>query len=190
MKRLKLVRLVATCLRPLLLWMLSLFFDKRYLIGKEFDTGFRGISWGLRAIWTRNILRLGAAYPCPVGLNCKISNFYNIDFHPDEISMFQQNGLYLQNFKAKIVFGHGSYIAPNVGIITSNHRLDNLDLHDDGEDVIIGENCWIGMNSVILPGVVLGRKTIIAAGSVVNSSFPDGHAVVGGAPARVLKRLD
>lgn len=54
---------------------------------------------------------------------------------------------------------------------------------------MIGDKCWIGMNSVILPGVVLGDNTIVGAGSVVTKSFENGHCVVAGNPAKLIKRL-
>ncbi|MGF6348662.1 DapH/DapD/GlmU-related protein [Variovorax sp. W2I14] len=67
--------------------------------------------------------------------------------------------------------------------------MDSLDKHEEGEDIVIGEHCWIGMNVVVLPGVVLGPKTIVAAGAVVTKSFPEGNSVIGGVPAKLLKRL-
>ena len=45
------------------------------------------------------------------------------------------------------------------------------------------------MNSVILPGVVLGDHTIVGAGSVVTRSFEEGHCVIAGVPARKIKEL-
>ena len=50
----------------------------------------------------------------------------------------------------------------------------------------IGPDCWIGAKVTILDGVVLGRGSVVAAGSVVNRSFPD-FAVIGGVPARLLR---
>ena len=50
----------------------------------------------------------------------------------------------------------------------------------------IGEDCWIGSKVTILDGVRIGRHCVIAAGAVVNQSFPD-HSVIGGVPARLLK---
>ena len=58
-----------------------------------------------------------------------------------------------------------------------------------GKDIIIGKKCWIGMNSVILPGVVLGDHTIVGAGAVVTKSFVDGNCVIGGNPARIIRKL-
>ena len=88
-----------------------------------------------------------------------------------------------------IIIGKGTYIAPNVGIVTTNHDTSNLDRHLPGKNVELGKSCWIGMNSVILPGVVLGDNTIVGAGSVVTKSFPEGHCVIAGNPARKIKDL-
>lgn len=46
------------------------------------------------------------------------------------------------------------------------------------------------MNSVILPGVSLGDFTIVGAGSVVTKSFPDGHLIIAGNPAKPIRHLD
>ena len=46
------------------------------------------------------------------------------------------------------------------------------------------------MNSVILPGVKLGTRTIVAAGSVVTKSFPEGYCVIAGSPAKIIRYLD
>jgi acetyltransferase-like isoleucine patch superfamily enzyme len=183
------IKRVAYIIRPILLLFLSLFFDRKYLTGRHFNEGLGGFVLAFRSIWVKNILRLGAPKPWPTGLTCHISVANNIFFHPDDLNNFQSPGTYFQNFMGCIHIGRGSYIGPNVGIITANHKLDELDAHEKGRDVFIGEKCWIGMNAVILPGVVLGPCTVVAAGSIVNKSFPEGHEVIGGAPARLLKKI-
>ena len=180
---------VFATIAPIIGVVLRLFFDSRYLRGRHFEGSFAGHLWGLRAVWTRNILRLGKAYPFPVALGVRISNARNITFHQDNLNNFQSPGLYLQNFSGHITLGHGCYLAPNVGIITANHDPLNLDEHLLAQDVVIGDECWIGMNSVILPGVVLGPKTVVGAGSVVTRSFEGGYAVIAGSPARLIKSL-
>ncbi len=55
------------------------------------------------------------------------------------------------------------------------------------QPVVIGDGCWIGHGCVILAGTHLGRNVVVAAGSVVRGSFPD-HAVIGGVPAKVIRR--
>ena len=185
----RLARALFSAIAPIIGALLRLFFDGRHLRGRHFEGSFAGYVWGLRAVWTRNILRLDKTYPFPVALGARISNARNITFHPDNLDNFQSPGLYLQNFAGHITLGHGCYLAPNVGIITSNHDPINPDEHLDAQDVVIGDGCWIGMNSVILPGVVLGPKTVVGAGSVVTRSFADGNAVIAGAPARLIKSL-
>lgn len=53
--------------------------------------------------------------------------------------------------------------------------------------VEIGPGCWLGTGAVILPGARLGRNVVVAAGAVVRGEVPD-HAVVAGAPARIVRR--
>ncbi len=102
---------------------------------------------------------------------------------------FQHFGCYFQCWRGKIKIGKGSYIAPNVGIITQNHDLQDLDTHAEAKDVVLGQKCWIGMNSIILPGVILGDKTIVGAGSVVTKSFVNGNCVIVGNPAKIIRDL-
>jgi acetyltransferase-like isoleucine patch superfamily enzyme len=168
----------------------SFFLKKEILTGRWFHKHSSGYLWAARTIWQRNILHLAPRAPWPIALGCTVSNFENIEFDPDDLNNFQSNGTYFQNFNGKIFLGKGTHIAPNVGIITSNHDIHDLGKHTAGKDVHIGENCWIGMNSVILPGTLLGPHTIVAAGSVVSKAFPQGHIIIGGVPAKVLKAIE
>ena len=113
----------------------------------------------------------------------------NIIFDNDDLNNFQGKGNYYQCFDGKIYIGKGTYIAGNVGLITANHNVDDLDEHVQGEDIVLGEKCWIGMNAMILPGVTLGEQTVVGAGAVVTHSFEEGHCVSGGNPARIIKKL-
>lgn len=174
---------------PLILFFLRIFYDKKYLKGRHFENNLSGYLYSFKSIWIKNILRLAHPMPFPTALTCVISNCNNIHFHADDLNNFQSSGTYFQNFTGHIYIGKGTYIAPNVGIITANHQLDDLDAHVKGKNVVIGEKCWIGMNSVILPGVELGENTIVAAGAVVTKSFPQGKVVLAGVPAKVIKEI-
>ena len=57
------------------------------------------------------------------------------------------------------------------------------------KNVNIGDDVFIGINSIILPGVNIGNKVVVAAGSVVTKSVPDGM-IVGGNPARIIGDYD
>lgn len=92
---------------------------------------------------------------------------------------------YIQSFH-DIELGKGVWIASGVSIIASNHKIGNPDEHEPMKKVAIGDYCWIGANAVILPGVQLGPKTVVGAGSIVTKSFPEGHCVVAGNPAKKL----
>lgn len=183
----RLFKPVLHILRPILLFILLGFFDRKYLTGKHFEVGFAGYLWAARSIWQRSILRLAPPLPFPAGLGCSISKAQNLKFHSDDLNNFQTNGTYFQNFAAEIVLGRGCYIAPNVGLITANHDPADVSKHLPGANITIGEKCWIGMNCVILSGVSLGPNTIVGAGSVVTKSFPEGHCIIAGSPARHIR---
>lgn len=55
--------------------------------------------------------------------------------------------------------------------------------------ITIGDNVFIGMNSIIMPGVTIGENSIIGAGSVVTKSFPK-NSIIAGVPAKRIKSLD
>jgi len=85
----------------------------------------------------------------------------------------------------------GDYVqfGPNVGVLSSNHDLYDQTKYTNAP-INIGDYSWVGMNSVITAGVELGSRTIVAAGSVVTKSFPEGFCVIGGVPAKLIKQLD
>lgn len=174
---------------PLLKFMGSIFFEKKYISGKYFENSLIGWKWLLRSILWQKVVGINRHIPWPVSPFIIISDPKNVIFNVDDINNFQTFGNYFQNFKATIHIGKGTFIAPNVGIITINHDPYNLDKYLDGKDVIIGEKCWIGMNTVILPGVELGNYTVVGAGSVVTKSFPEGNAIIAGNPAKVIKKI-
>jgi acetyltransferase-like isoleucine patch superfamily enzyme len=98
-------------------------------------------------------------------------------------------GCYVQGID-RIYIGDYTQIGPNVGIITANHDLYDNRMHFGGQPVTIGCYCWIGMNSVILPGVQLGDFTVVGAGSIVTTSFQQGYCVIAGNPAKIVKTLE
>lgn len=89
----------------------------------------------------------------------------------------------------KLEIGDYTIIAPNVGLITANHDKNDYRIYHN-QRIKIGKYCWIGMNAVILPGVILGNHTIVGANAVVTTSFPNGYCVIAGNPAKEIKKLD
>lgn len=88
-----------------------------------------------------------------------------------------------------IIIGDGTLIGHNVVLATINHDLDPLKRGDNIlAPIIIGERVWIGASATILPGVRIGDGAVVAAGAVVTKDVPE-NVVVGGVPARVLKKI-
>lgn len=85
------------------------------------------------------------------------------------------------SFKAGLHIGAESYIAFNARVMTHDFTR-GLYLHTR-----IGERCFIGGQSIILPGVSIGDDCIVGAGSVVTKDVPDNCAVAGN-PAKIISR--
>jgi acetyltransferase-like isoleucine patch superfamily enzyme len=91
-----------------------------------------------------------------------------------------------------IEMGDHVICGPNVVVIASNYRYEKLSvpLDQQGQTSIgirIGRNVWIGANSVILDGAVIGENSIVVANSLVNRRFPP-NSIIQGNPAKVVLR--
>ena len=92
---------------------------------------------------------------------------------------------------AKVTIGDNCFMAPNVAIYTAGHPIYpdvRSAMWEYGKQVTIGDNVWIGGNTVICPGVHIGSNVIIGAGSVVTKDIPD-WAVAAGNPCKVLRMI-
>lgn len=85
-----------------------------------------------------------------------------------------------------IEIGDNTIIAPGAKIISANHDFSNFNTHVPSDSIMIGANCWIGANAVILPGVKLADNVIVAAGAVVTKSCLIENSVLVGVPARAI----
>ena len=92
---------------------------------------------------------------------------------------------------AKVKLGDNCLIAPNVAIYTAGHTLhpDARSLgYEYGIGITVGDNVWIGGNTVISPGVQIGNNVVIGAGSVVTKDIPDWTLAFGN-PCRVVRKI-
>lgn len=88
-----------------------------------------------------------------------------------------------------IEIGDYTLIGPAVQIYTPQHPHDHIERRQPvewAERVVIGRDCWIGGGAIICPGVEIGDRVIVGAGSVVVNDVPSDTTVVGN-PARVIK---
>lgn len=87
--------------------------------------------------------------------------------------------------------GDNVMMGPDVTILTQTHNIERTDIPMGQQgmrvaEVVIGNDVWIGMRVVIMPGVKVGNGAVIGAGAVVTKDVPD-FAVVGGVPAKIIK---
>ena len=89
-----------------------------------------------------------------------------------------------------ITIGDNVLFGSNVVIATVNHDFDPANRRTAyPSPVVIGNNVWIGSSVTIVPGVTIGENAIVAAGAVVTKDVPP-NTVVGGNPARILRKID
>ena len=123
--------------------------------------------------------------------------FINPPFYCDYGSHIEVGKNFFANYNctiidvAKVKIGDNCQMAPNVAIYTAGHPLHPVarnSMYEYGISVTIGDNVWIGGNTVIMPGVHIGSNTVIGAGSVVTRDIPDWSVAVGN-PCRVIKKI-
>lgn len=90
-----------------------------------------------------------------------------------------------------IRIGTHTLIGPHCQFYTPQHPMDYVERREEKETaypITIGEDCWLGGNVVVCPGVTIGNRCIIAAGSVVTKDIPD-DSLAAGIPAVVKRSL-
>ena len=92
-----------------------------------------------------------------------------------------------------VTIGSHVNLAQGITVTALNHNFadKNKRIDEQGvstKPVVIGDDVWIGANAVILPGVTIGKHAVVAAGAVVTTDVPE-NTVVGGVPAKVIKKL-
>ncbi|WP_370249507.1 DapH/DapD/GlmU-related protein [Nocardioides sp.] len=95
---------------------------------------------------------------------------------------------------AGIELGDAVWLGQDVFISDASHGYQDPEVpigrqFGSHQPVSIGAGSWIGHGAIILPGARIGRQVVVAAGSVVRGEVED-HAVVAGAPARIVRRLE
>ncbi len=89
----------------------------------------------------------------------------------------------------EIRIGCRTLIGPNVQLLTAIHPMEAEERAtgiERGAEIVIGDDCWLGGGVIVCPGVRIGNRCIIGAGSVVTRNIPDDSVAVGN-PARVIR---
>lgn len=96
------------------------------------------------------------------------------------------------NVPSSVTIGENVMIGQELLVYTNNHRMDRIDIPmkeqgwTESKPVVIGDDVWIGSRVTILPGVHIGKGSVIGAGAVVTKNVPD-YEIWGGNPACFLK---
>ena len=95
------------------------------------------------------------------------------------------------SIRGPLTIGEDVMMGPDVVILTHTHKISDITIpmRQQGSEirpVTIGNDVWIGMRSIIMPGVTVGNGVVIGAGAVVTKDVPD-YAVVGGVPAKIIR---
>ncbi len=113
----------------------------------------------------------------------------NVDVrHPENVSIgarsYVNGGMIAASPNARIVIGEDCMLSYGVHLRTDMHRFDNSDTPmnrqgNDEDDIILGDDVWVGYGAQIMSGVTVGSHSIVGAGAVVTHDVPE-YAVVGG----------
>ena len=132
---------------------------------------------------------------CVIGWPYVLQGVENFQFS-DNVSIGP--GATIYSTAAKLIIKEHVVTGPNLTIITGDHMpivgryIDTVKASgkkpECDQDVIIESNVWIGCNVTILKGVTMGRGSIVAAGSVLTKTVPP-YSIVGGVPARIIKKV-
>lgn len=153
---------------------------------KLFYPKANGISYVYQLLYfiPQKIFRINGWVKWPVHFTSRVLNSTNIEIG-NNCLVGINIGCYVQG-KGGIKIGNNFRMGPNVGIISANHDPNDYDLWIKTNSIIIGNNVWIGMNSVVMPGVEIGDNVIIGANSIVNSNIPSNSMAIG-SPCKVIK---
>lgn len=175
--------------------------DRSFLVGRAVEWLYPGSRISPKAVW---LVDGPLRRQIKVGTSVIVSAFTTIVAKRDALaagldcSIVIGDNTYVGEFNnirasgGGIRIGSHVLISQHVSLIASNHStspsasVDGQAWRRDKVGVIVEDDVWIGCNSVILPGVTLGKGCIVAAGSVVTKSVPE-MTIVAGNPAKVLK---
>ncbi len=128
-----------------------------------------------------------------IGQRCHIESPFYVDYGCN-ISVgeyFYANFDCIMLDVAPITIGRNVMFGPRVSLYTATHPLDagvRNRVIELAKPISIGDECWLGGNVVVNPGVTIGPRTVVASGSVVTKDLP-ADVLAAGNPARIIRTL-
>lgn len=165
---------------PILFWKYTIKSNSRYFLTNGFSQNIK----------TKGLI---------LGKNIRFGNYTRVNFYDkgvfsigDNCYIGQRNTFLVGD---DIIIGKEVLMASDICVTSENHSMDPINPNSYGKQslkikpVKINDGCWIGEKVIILPGVCIGTKSIIGAGSVVTKNIPD-YCIAVGNPAKAIKKFD
>jgi acetyltransferase-like isoleucine patch superfamily enzyme len=89
-----------------------------------------------------------------------------------------------------VTIGNNVSISPETYILTLSHDVNDPDFKPVGKNVLIHDYVWIGVRTIIHPGVELAQGTVVGSASVVTKSVFDNNQIIAGVPAKIIGKRD
>lgn len=157
-----------------------------YGIAKHLPPSFSGIKLGQKAL--RGFCGKLMLKSCGKNVNIEQGAVFS-----SKVTLGDDSGIGVNaRINGSCTIGHHVMMGTDVVILTRNHSFSRTDIpmmeqgFEEERPVVIGDDVWIGDRVIILPGVTVGNGSILAAGAVVTHDVP-AYAIVGGAPAQIIK---
>jgi maltose O-acetyltransferase len=167
-----------------LIWVISTLLY--YSIGVRLPQTF----WPAGIIFSVLRIYLLRGMGCKIGKMCEIESHVDVGLRPSSVV-----GDYCQINKRVILrnaqIGDFVMIASGAALLDRQHIFSRHDIPmmKQGKirkKVVIEDDVWIGQNTIIMPGIKIGKGAIVGAGAVVTKDVPP-YAIVGGVPAKIIK---
>lgn len=124
-------------------------------------------------------IHIEAPFHCDYGDHIHLGNNFYANY---DCIMLDVNHIYI---------GNNVLLGPRVSLYTAGHPLSSAVRNSGlefGKSITIGDNAWVGGNTIINPGVKIGCNTVIGLGSVVTKDIPD-NVIAAGNPCRVIRKI-
>lgn len=145
-------------------------------------------SFALRRAWYARILGVRMARGAGIHLGCYLWFYSPGQIRRDGFTIGVNSRINRDctiDVRGSVQIGDAVSISPEVMILTASHGVDDPEFKVETRPVVIEDHVYIGSRAIILPGVTLGRGSVVAAGAVVTRDVPE-LAIVAGSPARAV----
>ena len=136
----------------------------------------------VRLFLYRDMMKFQLASRCAIFMDCTFDGAGNFSLGKNSVI----NGKCRLDNKGAITIGDNVSISQEVMILTADHDTDSSDFAGRNRAVVINDYAWVGSRATIMPGVIIGKGAVVAAGALVTKNV-EPYSVVAGIPARKIR---